>query len=135
MRRPWFVLLSLVLAACSESPTGLQRDVAIQVEEAESSTESATVEGAPGAVVVRGVYTAPTSGYTLRASYFDGDDGHVVVHVHGKAPDAAFHVITGHAYRVTVPLPAGTHTVHVMHDDDREAGVREVAVQQVTVAR
>lgn len=135
MRRPWFVLLSLVLAACSESPTELLRDVSIQVEDAETATESAAVESVEGGVVVRGVYTAPTSGYTLRASYFDGDDGHVVVHVHGKSPGSAFHVISGHAYRVTVPLPAGTHTVRVMHDDDREAGIREVTVQQVTVAR
>lgn len=132
MRRTWFVLLCLALIACSNDPTGPGAPLALQVEDAQTTVESAVVESARGAAVVRGVYVAPNSGYTLRAEYTRDGDG-VTLSIQGVAPGASFAVISGHEYRATLPLPAGTHTVRVIHETAN--GLRyQVARQQVTVS-
>lgn len=136
MRRIWSVLLPLSLMACTESPTSLRDDLVLEVQQAAAEQESATVEGAQGGVVVSGVYVAPTSGYTLRAAYHAGRDGDVTLFVSGFPPDAAFGVVTAQGYRVSIPLPAGAHSVSVVHFDQRGDGPsRNVATGQVTVTR
>jgi hypothetical protein len=136
MRRIWSVLLPLSLMACTENPAALRDELVLEVQQAAADQESAVVEGAQGGVVVSGVYVAPTSGYTLRAAYHAGRDGDVTLFVSGFPPDAGFGVVSGHAYRVSIPLPAGSHTVRVVHYDQRSEGPsRNVATGQVTVAR
>lgn len=134
MRRIWSVLVLATLAACSD-PAGPAHELALQLEEAQSIQETADVEAQPGAVVVRGVYVAPSSGYTLRADYRLTRGGGVIVTISGVAPAAGLAVISRLGYRATVPLPAGTHTVRVMHRDPGLASGdrRLVATQQVTV--
>lgn len=134
MRRILPVLLCLALGACSDS-TGPTDELALQVEASQTVQEGATVESAPGAAVVRGVYVAPTSGYTLRAELQVGSGGEVTVSIAGVRPDAAFAVISALSYRATVALPAGTHTVRVVHEDpSRSDGARRVVTRQrVTV--
>ncbi|HEX2207042.1 MAG TPA: hypothetical protein VHG93_05120 [Longimicrobium sp.] len=133
MRRFSLVLVSLALAACSDDPAGPGDELTLKVEQAEVVRETAAVEGAAGAVVVQGTYVAPSSGYTLRADYRVTSGG-VIVSITGVPPGIGFHVISGLDYRATVPLPAGTHTVRVIHGEaDRDATRHLVARQQVTV--
>ena len=135
MRRIWSVLLPLSLMAC-ESPTSLQDELVLEVQQSEANEESAVVQGAQGGVVVSGVYTAPGSGYTLRAYYHAGGDGEVTLFVAGYPPAASLSVISGHAYRAAIPLAPGTHKVSVVHFDQRTDGPgRTVATGQVTVTR
>jgi hypothetical protein len=137
MRRIWSVLLPLALVACSENPVGRQAEVVLEVQEAEAAVEGAVVEGVQGGVLVRGVYVAPTSGYTLRAFVRESPNGDVAVTVGGYPPAGAFHVITGLGYRVTVPLSPGTRTVSVRHfaAGNPVENSRDIATQQVTVSR
>lgn len=137
MRRIWSVFLPLALMACAESPTGVRGDeLVLQVQDSEANSESAAVQGVQGGVAVSGVYVAPGSGYTLRAAYHTGRGGEVTLFVSGFPPDVSLGVISGHAYRATVPLPSGVHTVTVVHFDQRTSGGgRTVATGEVTVAR
>lgn len=137
MKRIWPVLLPLALMACSDNPVW-QDGLVLEVQASAADAEGAVVEGARGGVAVRGVYLAPTSGYTLRAFYHEGRGGDVLVTVGGYPPaEGAFAVVTPLEYRVTVPLAPGTRTVTVRHFGARDAdqGTREVARRQVTVAR
>lgn len=137
MRRIWSVILPLALMACAESPTGVRGDEAVlQVQDSEANDESAAVKGVQGGVSVSGVYVAPGSGYTLRAAYHTGRGGDVMLFVSGIPADVSLGVISGHAYRATLPLSAGTHTVTVVHFDQRTSnGGRTIATHEVTVAR
>ncbi|HEX6371164.1 MAG TPA: hypothetical protein VF006_19755 [Longimicrobium sp.] len=137
MRRIWSVLLPLALAACSENPVGRQADVVLEVQASAIDMEDAVVEAVQGGVAVRGVYVAPTSGYTLRAFVRESAGGDVVVTVGGYPPDAAFHVVSGLEYRATIPLAPGTRTVSVRHfgGGDPPGSPRDVTRQQVTVSR
>lgn len=138
MRRTWSaVLLSLALAAC-ESPTAWNDDVVIEFQVAQTTADSAAVEGAAGGAVVRGVYRAPAFGYTLRA-YYQVSGNEVTLNVGGYPPTTGGTApgVTGMGYRITLPLEAGTYTVHVIHHDQGigEPNPRVVATAEVTATR
>lgn len=137
MRRIGSVLLPLALIACSENPVGHQAEVVLEVQQAAVAEEGATVEGVHGGVSVRGVYVAPTSGYALRAFVHQAAGGDVLVTVQGYPPNAAFHVITGLEYRVTIPLTPGRRRVSVRHvgGGSTPESIRDIITQQVTVSR
>lgn len=131
------MVLPLALLACTGSPTGLRDELVLEVQASQVAEESASVEGAQGGVVVNGVYRAPGSGYTLRAYYHLGTEGEVTLWVSSFPPAGpSLGVITGLAYRVTIPLPPGAHDVSVTHFDQRTEGPsRNIATERVTVAR
>ena len=136
MRAVLTVLLVLGLAACSESLTGPRQELALEQQQSETAADSAVVEGVQGGVVVSGVYSAWSSGYTLRAEYRAGSYGRVTVFIIGIPPTGpALAVISGHSYRAEVPLPAGTYAVTVVHDTegDRGRGPRTVTTERVSV--
>jgi hypothetical protein len=138
MNRTWSaVLLSLALAACG-SPTAWNDDVVIESQAAQSVEDAADVQGATGGVAVHGVYRAPGSGYTQRA-YYQRSDNDVTLYVGGYPPaDGGSHAtITGHAYDLSIPLPAGTYTVRVVHHDQGtgDPNSRDVATAEATVTR
>lgn len=137
MRRIWSVLLPLALMACSDNPVGRHAELVLEVQQAAVAAEGATVEGRQGGVGVRGVYVAPTSGYTLRAFVHEAAVGDVLVTVSGYPPDGAFPVISGLEYRASVPLAAGTRTVTVRHvgGGSTPESTRDIVTQQVTVSR
>jgi hypothetical protein len=138
MNRTWSaLLLSLALAAC-ESPTAWNDDLVIESQAAQTTEDSATVQGATGGAVVQGVYRAPGSGYTLRAYYqFSGAEVTLFVGGYPPADGGSRDVIIGHGYRIALPLSAGTYTVRVVHHDQGIGGPnsRDVASAEVTVAR
>lgn len=138
MKRTWSaVLLALALAAC-ESPTAWSDDLVIESQDTEIATDSATVQGAAGGVVVHGVYRAPSPAYTLRA-YYQVSGEVVTLNVGGYPPATGGSpaVITGIGYRLAVPLEAGTYTLHVIHHDQGTGNPnpRVVATAAVTPTR
>jgi hypothetical protein len=137
MKRIWSVVVPLALLAACERPPTWGSDVVVQSQEAATDEESAGVEGATGGIVVNGIYQAPSPGYTLRAYYQrTGDEVKLVVNAHPpQGPD--FAVITGKSYRVSIPVPAGTYSVRVVHEDEGtgDPGSRTVTRQRVTVSR
>ena len=138
MGRIWSAaLLSLALAAC-DSPTMWSDDLVIEIQAAQDTEEAAAVMVASGGVVVRGVYLAPASGYRLAAYYqVTGDEVALFVDGHPPEPGDAPGGISGHAYRLSIPLDRGTYTVRVVHRDEDGGGVRrrEVGSAEVTVGR
>lgn len=137
MRRIWSVLLPLALMARSENPVGRQAELVLEVQQAAVAEGGATVEGVNGGLSVRGVYVAPTSGYALRAFVHEAPGGNVLVTVEGYPPNAAFHVISGLEYRVSIPLAPGRRSVTVRHvgAGSTPESTRDVVTQQVTVSR
>jgi hypothetical protein len=137
MRRIWSVLLPLALMACSENPVARQAELVLEVQQAAVAEEGATVEGVQGGLSVRGIYVAPTSGYALRAFVRERGNGEVLVTVAGYPPNAAFHVISGLEYRVSISIAPGRRTVTVRHvgGGSTPESTRDVVTQQVTVSR
>ncbi len=139
MNRIWSAVLALPLAvAACDSPTAWDDDVVIEFQVAQTAEDSATVQGAAGGAVVRGVYRAPAFGYTLRA-YYQVSGSEVTLNVGGYPPSAggSAPAVTGMGYRLTIPLQAGTYTVRVVHHDQGpgDANARQVATAQVTATR
>ncbi|HEU0302047.1 MAG TPA: hypothetical protein VFR37_21510 [Longimicrobium sp.] len=136
MKRIWSVVLALVLAACAENPVGLQQALVLQAEPSQAEEESAVIEGAVGAVVVRGVYDNAAEG-TLVAHFHEGRDG-VRVYI-GSTPQTNLPLQAPGkvSYHASVPVRGGTHRVRVFHLDT-SAGFttsREIARDAVTIPR
>lgn len=134
MKRTWSaILLSLALAAC-ESPTSWSEALVIEPSAAQTDADSATVAGATGGIVVHGVYLASGAGYALRA-WYDVAGAGVRLYVSGQLPASGGTrpALTGEGYRITIPMPAGTYTVRVVHREHDGTNAREVAATEVTV--
>jgi hypothetical protein len=135
MNRTRSMILLLALLAACDSPTAWNADVAIESEAVDDVADVAAVEGATGGIVVNGVYRIPSPGYTLRA-YYQRSGGDVTLYVKAGPPTGPdFAVISARTYRVTLPVPAGTYSVTVVHRDQASnAESREVASGEVTVS-
>ena len=138
MKRTWSaILLCLAFAAC-ESPSAWSEELVIESRAAQTVADSATVEGATGGVVVHGVYRAPSTGFTLRA-YYDLTGNDVTLNVGGYPPvsGGTHPAINGQGYRISIPLPAGTYNVRVMHHDQGtgDPNARNVTLTNVVVGR
>jgi hypothetical protein len=138
MKRTWSaMLLCLAFAAC-ESPSAWSEELVIESRSAQTTADSATVEGATGGVLVHGVYRAPAANYTLRAYYdLSGDEVTLMLGGYPPASGVTLPAIEGMGYRISIPLDAGTYTVRVVHHDQGTGNPdsRDVAAADVVVGR
>jgi hypothetical protein len=134
MKRTWWVAPLLALLAACESPTAWRADVEIESEAVEDVADVAAVEGATGSIGVSGVYRIPSPGYTLQA-YYQRAGRYMTLYVGANPPTGPnLAVISAKTYRVTIPVPAGTYAVRVVHRDHGSRNrSREVANDEVTV--